>query len=48
MLIAIPHYFMGKPYYQTRLAELRQQLTPEQLERITFVPHEVAEDLVTR
>ena len=46
VLIAIPYYFMGKPYYKKRRAELEQDLTEEQLARCTFIPIEVVKNLV--
>jgi hypothetical protein len=46
VLTATPYYFMGKPYYKKRRAELEQDLTEEQLARCTFIPIEVVKNLV--
>ena len=40
VLCAIPFRFMGKPYYDTRRAEVEGQLTPEQRQRVTFISRE--------
>ena len=41
-LVAIPYRFMGKPYYEKRREELETlELSPAQLENVTFVPMEV-------
>ena len=48
VLVAIPYMFMGKPYYHQRRKELEQQMTPEQLGRVTFVSPDVAADLIER
>ena len=45
-IIAVPYYFMGKPYYKQRRAEVEADLTPEQLERCSFVPMQVVQELV--
>lgn len=46
VLICIPYRFMGKPYYHERRAEVEAELTPEQLKRVSFVPADVAKDLI--
>mmetsp|Transcript_54346 Transcript_54346/g.90176 ORF Transcript_54346/g.90176 Transcript_54346/m.90176 type:complete len:331 (+) Transcript_54346:106-1098(+) len=48
VLIAIPWYFMGKPYYEERRAQVYQDLTEEQRHRVTFISGDVASDIVTR
>lgn len=37
VLCAIPYKFMGKPYYDTRRAEVEAALTDEQRDRVTFI-----------
>ena len=46
VLCAIPYRFMGKPYYDSRRAELEEQLTDEQLARVTFISSDTARGLI--
>jgi len=46
VLICVPFKFMGKPYYHERRAEVEAELTAEQLRRVTFVPADIARNLI--
>jgi len=49
VLVAIPHFFMGQPYYHKRKAELEQELKAgglDQRKRCHFVPEDVVEELI--